>query len=276
MSSFLYLSIILWDIDPQIITSLDFFRWYGLLWAIGIISGIQVLKYIFKVEQVPQDNLDKLVTFVIFGIIIGARLGHIIFYDPIYYWNNPIEILPIKLEPHFQFTGLAGLASHGGVVGALLGLSLYIKKYKQNYLWILDRLTISASLLGCFIRVGNLMNSEIIGTPTSVPWAFVFTRVDQIPRHPAQLYEAVFYLMIFILLFLIWRSNKVANTGFIFGLGLMLIFLQRFLVEFVKENQVAFENKMILNMGQILSIPMILIGLYFIVKSYTNKKLKAQ
>ncbi len=207
------------------------------------------------------------------GVVIGARLGHILFYDPVYYWNNPVEILPFKLEPHFYFTGLAGLASHGGVMGALLGLHLYNRRLNTSYLWLLDRLTIASALLGSFIRFGNFLNSEIVGTPTSMPWGIVFTRIDGLPRHPAQLYEAVFYLFIFALLFVLWKSGQTRHyTGFLFGLGLSLIFLQRFIVEFFKEVQSSFENEMVINMGQILSIPMILAGVAILILSLKKPK----
>lgn len=259
---------IVWDIRPEIFPGFMYLRWYGLFWAMGILLGYQVMYFMYKKERSPIAELDKLVLYIVIGVILGARLGHILFYEPIYYWNHPIEILPIRIHPHFQFVGLAGLASHGGVAGALIALFLYRRKYKKDYLFILDRLTIAASLLGAFIRLGNLMNSEIIGTPTSLPWAFIFSRVDQIPRHPAQLYEAIFYLIIFIVLFLIWKSGTFKEyKGLLFGLGLSLIFVQRFVVEFVKENQEAFEDKLFLNMGQILSIPMIVFGVIIIVWS---------
>ena len=265
------LGFIVWNVDPRIIPDLEFLRWYGLLWAAGIILGYQVMSVIYKKELRPQSELEKLVTYVILGVLIGARLGHILFYDPLYYWHNPIEILPFKLDPHFQFTGITGLASHGGVIGALFALFLYTRKYSKDYLWILDRLTIGASLLGCFIRMGNLMNSEIIGKPSTVPWAFILTRVDQIPRHPTQVYEAVSYFLVFVLLFVLWRLGKVERRkGFLFGLGLALIFIQRFLIEFIKEDQVAFEKGLWLNMGQWLSIPMILIGALFIAMSFKH------
>src|SRR5688500_4434688 len=209
-------SYIIWDIDPRIFTGLEFLRWYGFCWAIGMILGYQVMLKIYKHEGLSQPSLDKLATYVALGAIIGARFGHILFYDPIYYLNNPIEILPIRIEPTFQFTGLAGLASHGGVLGALFALYLYSKKYKKDFLWTLDRLTVAGPLLGGFIRLGNLMNSEIIGIPAQVPWAFVFIRIDQVPRHPAQLYEALFYLAISSILFLLWKSGKVQNhKGFL-------------------------------------------------------------
>lgn len=262
-------SYIIWDIDPTIFAGVEFLRWYGCCWATGMILGYQVMQRIYKQEGLSQSDLDKLTTYVALGAIIGARLGHILFYDPVYYLNNPIEILPIRIAPTFEFTGLAGLASHGGVLGALLALYLYSKKYKKDFLWTLDRLTIAGPLVGGFIRLGNLMNSEIIGTPAEVPWAFVFTRVDQVPRHPAQLYEALFYFAIALILFLLWKSGKVQNhKGFLFGLGLSLIFAQRFLMEFIKESQVAFEDNLLLNMGQILSLPLIIIGILIMVWSF--------
>jgi len=267
---------IIWDFDPRIFAGLEFLRWYGLCWAIGMILGYQVMLKIYKHEGLSQPDLDQLTIYVVLGAIIGARFGHILFYDPIYYLNNPIEILPIRIKPTFQFTGLAGLASHGGVLGALFALYLYTKKYKKDFLWTLDRLTIAGSLLGGFIRLGNLMNSGIIGIPTQVPWAFVFLRVDQVPRHPAQLYEAIFYLAISLILFLLWKSGKVQKyKGFLFGLGLSLIFTQRFLMEFLKENQVAFEENLLLNMGQMLSLPLIIIGILIIVwslKKFASKQ----
>lgn len=270
------ISYILWDIDPQLFDGFEFFRWYGFCWAVGMILGYQITLRIYKAEGIPTVELDKLTTYVMLGAIIGARLGHILFYDPVYYLNNPIEILPIRIKPTFQFTGLAGLASHGGILGALIGLYLYNRKFEKDYMWILDRLVIGGALLGAFIRIGNLMNSEIIGIPSQLPWAFIFSHIDQTPRHPAQLYEALFYLIISLTLFLIWRSKKVSNyKGFLFGLGIFLIFLQRFLVEFLKENQVEFEEQLMLNMGQTLSIPLILTGIFIMtwsIKKFANKQ----
>ncbi len=254
-------SYINWSIRPEIFSAIPFLRWYGVMWALGLLGAIQIMQWIYKKDNHPLEKLDKLTLYMIIGIILGARLGHVFFYDFAYYLERPIEILPIRLEPSFQFTGFAGLASHGGVIGALLALYIYNRKYPQGYLWLLDRLTISAAFLGGFIRLGNLMNSEIIGIPTSVPWAFIFSDVDGIPRHPAQLYEAIFYFIIFGILMYMRRIERIREaTGVIFGAGLGLIFFQRFFVEFLKENQVAFEEGMALNMGQILSIPMVLIA----------------
>lgn len=252
---------IFWDINPEIIEGLVFFRWYGVCWLLGMILAYELLRHIYKSEGVPLKELDHLVIYLVLGVIIGARLGHVLFYDPVYYWNNPIEILPFKINPTFEFTGFVGLASHGGTIGALLALFIYHRRFRKSYLWLLDRMVIAGPALGWLIRIGNLMNSEIIGTPSNVPWAFVFTRVDTVPRHPAQLYEAVFYLVISIVLYLVWKSKKFyEQQGFIAGLGITLIFIQRFLVEFFKERQVAFEENLILDMGQILSIPLILAG----------------
>lgn len=261
------ISYIIWDVDPRIIEGVDFLRWYGCCWAVGMMLGYQILRKIYKAEGLNQSSLDTLTTYLILGIILGARLGHILFYDPLYYWHHPIELLPFRLNPTFQFTGIAGLASHGGIAGALIALYCYNRKFKLGYLFMLDRLIVVGVLVGGFIRLGNLLNSEIIGKATQLPWAFIFTRIDQTPRHPTQLYEALFYFMIFLLLFLIWKAKKFNNErGFLFGLGISLIFIQRFLVEFLKENQVAFEEQMILNMGQILSIPLILIGIFVMLK----------
>jgi phosphatidylglycerol:prolipoprotein diacylglycerol transferase len=259
---------IIWDIAPEIFHGFEFLRWYGVCWAAGMIIGYEIMLRIYKTEDIPGVEVDKLTMYVVLGVLLGARLGHILFYDPVYYWNNPIEILPFKINPTFEFTGLAGLASHGGILGALLALYLYNRKLKRGYLWLLDRIAIAAAALGAFIRLGNVMNSEIIGIPSNVPWAFIFTRVDQIPRHPAQLYEAIFYLGISIALYFIWKSKKFyERNGFICGLGITLIFTQRFLIEFLKENQVAFEENLTLNMGQILSIPLILGGVALMIWS---------
>lgn len=262
---------IIWDINPQIFEGLVFFRWYGVCWVLGMLVGYRIMLNVYKSEDIPPVELDKLTTYLVLGAIPGARLGHILFYDPVYYWNNPIEILPFRINPTFEFTGLAGLASHGGILGALLALYLYNRKFRKGYLWLLDRLTIAGAGLGAFIRVGNLMNSEIIGIPSNLSWAFVFTRVDPIPRHPAQLYEAIFYLGISMALYFIWKSKKFyESNGFIFGLGITLIFAQRFLIEFLKENQVSFEEDLALNMGQTLSIPLIFGGVALMIWSLKN------
>ncbi|MFP4505981.1 MAG: prolipoprotein diacylglyceryl transferase [Cyclobacteriaceae bacterium] len=262
---------IIWDVEPGIFEGVEFLRWYSVSWVLGMLLGYKIMLDMYKSEGIPPAELDTLVTYVMLGGILGARLGHVLFYDPIYYLNNPVEILPIKINPTFQFTGLAGLASHGGVFGALFALYLYHRKYKRNYIWMLDRLIIAGAALGGCIRLGNLMNSEIIGIPSQLPWAFVFARVDDIPRHPAQLYEAVFYLGISTTLYFIWKSKRFyAHNGFIIGLGMTLIFAQRFIIEFLKENQVSFEENLALNMGQTLSIPLVFSGIILLIWSLTT------
>ena len=263
---------ITWDVDPLIFPPFEFLKWYGLLWVTGIILGYQLLLKIYRRENLPSSDADRLTLYVLIGAIVGARLGHVLFYEPLYYWNNPIEILPIKLNPQIRFTGLAGLASHGGVIGTLIALYVYNRKYKKGYLWMLDRLIIPGALLGGFIRLGNLMNAEIVGLPTELPWAFVFARIDQIPRHPSQLYESIFYFLIFILLFRLWKSGLAYYRGLLFGLGLTFIFTYRFAVEFFKEDQVAIESEWLLNLGQILSIPMILAGIVLVIWSVRQAK----
>ncbi len=264
---------IIWDIDPLVFHQFEFLRWYGLCWMLGILVGYMIVLKIYKSEGIPSIELDKVALYVMLGAIIGARLGHILFYDPAYYLENPIEILPFRIEPTFQFTGLAGLASHGGIVGASIALYVYNRKFNKSYLWLLDRMMIGGAALGGFIRLGNLMNSEIIGIPTQLPWAFVFTGVDNVPRHPAQLYEAIFYFIVSVVLYLVWKSGRFQNNnGFIFGLGLTLIFAQRFFIEFLKENQVAFEETLTLNMGQVLSIPLVLVGIVVMVWSLSGRE----
>lgn len=262
------ISYIIWDITPEIFDACIALRWYGVCWVLGMFLGYKILLKIYSAEGVALAELDKLTIYLVLGAILGARFGHILFYSPIYYWNNPIEILPVKINPTFQFTGLAGLASHGGILGALFALYLFNRKFKKNYLWLLDRITIAGAALGAFIRLGNLMNSEIIGIPSTVPWAFIFTHVDQMPRHPTQLYEAIFYVTISVILYLIWKSKQFyGQNGFISGLGITMIFTQRFLIEFLKENQVSFEENLSLNMGQTLSIPLIVAGIALMIWS---------
>ncbi|MEM9857699.1 MAG: prolipoprotein diacylglyceryl transferase [Bacteroidota bacterium] len=258
----LFLSVY-WDVRPEVIHGFSYLRWYSLFWGVGIYLGFLVLKRVFKHERTPLDLLDKMALSVMIGAVVGARLGHVLFYEPIHYLNNPIEILPIRLHPQFEFTGFLGLASHGGVLGALVGLWVFNQKHKMGFMWALDRLVISGALLGAFIRVGNFFNSEILGLPATVPWAVVFSRIDSIPRHPVQLYEALFYFACFIFLYSLRHRRKAFKAGYLFGIGMVLIFGQRFVIEFLKEDQVSFESDMMINMGQLLSIPIIMIAIVF-------------
>ncbi|HEY5825119.1 MAG TPA: prolipoprotein diacylglyceryl transferase, partial [Cyclobacteriaceae bacterium] len=260
------LAFIQWAIDPEIINIFGFpLRYYGTLFAAGIILCTVVLRWIFRKEDIPLDKLDTLTIYGIVGIFVGARLGHCLFYDPSYYFNHPLEmLLPIQLtdQGEYKFTGYLGLASHGGAVGLIIALILYSRKTQESIIKTIDLIAVVAGLGGGFIRLGNLMNSEMIGIPTTRPWAFIFERVDTVPRHPAQLYEAIAYFLIFaIMLFLYQTKRAKLKNGFFFGLVLVLIFVARFIIEFFKENQVGFEDGMTFNMGQLLSLPYIVMGL---------------
>lgn len=256
----LLLSYITWDVSREI-TSIGplTLRWYGLLFALAFVFGFIILTHVYKLEKKPQTDLEQLSIYVILGTVIGARLGHCLFYDPAYYLSNPFEMIKV-------WEG--GLASHGAAIGILAALYFFAKKKKdQGMLWTLDRLVIVVALGGALIRLGNLFNSEIIGMQTDVFWAFIFTKVDDLPRHPAQLYESIAYFISFGILYFVYiKYREKLKPGLLFGLFLISIFGFRFFVEFIKEDQSAFEAGMILNMGQILSIPFVLMGLYYLVR----------
>jgi len=268
-----------WDIDPEIINLFGIsLRYYGILFVGGLVLCIYILKWIFKAENIPLTNLDKLSIYGMIGIFAGARLGHCLFYDPAFYLSHPLEML-LPIQPTaaggYKFTGYQGLASHGGAIGLIIALIIYAKRTKEPIIKTIDLIAVVAPLGGCFIRLANLMNSEIIGIPTNVPWAFIFVREDNLPRHPAQLYEAISYLLIFGLLFYIYKTKREKlQNGFFFGLSIALIFVARFFIEFIKEKQVPFEEQMKLDMGQLLSIPFILVGIGFII--YGLKKTKKE
>jgi prolipoprotein diacylglyceryl transferase len=257
-------SFIHWNIDPEIFNFFGFpLRYYSLMFLLAFITSFAVLQKIYAKEGVDKNLLSSLVVYIAVGTLAGARLGHCLFYDWAYYRHHIAEIfLPFEILSgmRFRFTGYQGLASHGGAIGILLAAVLYSRKYTVNFFWLLDRLVIVCSIAGFYIRLGNLFNSEIIGTSTALPWAFVFERVDNIPRHPAQLYEAFCYLGIFLILFRLYKTRS-AQKGYLFSLFLILVFSVRFILEFWKQDQVAFERTMLLDMGQILSIPFIIIGI---------------
>lgn len=265
-----------WDVDPEIINILGFsIKYYGLLFMTGLLLCYFILRKIYKNENLSSQAHEAIIVYGIVGILLGARLGHCLFYDFEYYSKNPLEILlPIQKgsDGSYHFAGIAGLASHGGTVGLIIAMMLYSKKYSIRLLKIFDLIAIVAPLGGAFIRLSNLMNSEMIGVPTNLPWAFIFKRVDGIPRHPAQLYEAISYFIIFFILLLLYRRHTVKiGNGFYFGLSIFLIFTMRILIEFLKIDQVEFEKGMVLNMGQILSIPFIILGLFFTLKGWMRK-----
>jgi phosphatidylglycerol---prolipoprotein diacylglyceryl transferase len=259
---------IIWNVDPEVLRIGGFsLRYYSLLFAVAFLLGYWLMKKMYRKEGLPEERVGSLLIYIIAGTIIGARLGQVFFYEFGYYKDHLLEILlPFKIRPNgLEWTGFQGLASHGGAIGILIALAFYCKKYQQNFLQTVDKLVIVVALAGFFIRLGNLFNSEIIGEPTSVAWAFVFQKIDAIPRHPSQLYEAVAYLAIF---FLLWNLYKrkwaMLQKGVLFGLFLVLVFAARFVIEFTKEPQETFEKSLPINMGQILSLPFILLGAYFI------------
>ncbi|MCF0071081.1 prolipoprotein diacylglyceryl transferase [Dyadobacter sp. CY261] len=263
------LNYIVWNIRPEVFSFLDVPRWYGVFWAIGVFLSISVGTYIFKAEKRPNGEIDKLAIYLIIGTLLGARLGHILFYAPLYYWQHPIEILPVSLTPAFHFTGLAGLASHGGGIGLITATFIYARQNRLNFLWLLDRIAIVAPLCGVFIRLGNLINSEMVGIPSTMPWAFVFTNIDSIPRHPAQLYEAIYCALLFVVMYYLWHNKRTDwPNGILFGLMLTILFSLRFIDEYFKVNQESFENDMVLNMGQLLSIPFIVVGIVIVASKF--------
>ena len=258
------LATITWSISPEIFSLGPIhIRWYGLLFATSFIIGFKIMEWVYTKEKKNLDDLNDLIWYMILGTVIGARLGHCLFYNPEYYLSNPIEILKV-------WTG--GLASHGAAVGILIAIYYYSKKKKdQSFLYVMDRIVITVALAAFFIRMGNLFNSEIIGQPTDMPWGFIFTSVDSIPRHPTQLYEAFSYLASFFVIFSVYKkSDGIFKGGLLFGIFLIWIFGFRIFVEFFKENQSGFEQGMALNMGQLLSIPLVLFGLYLL---FRNPKL---
>ena len=295
------LNYITWNVDPVLIHlgSLQI-RWYGLLWALGFLIGYFIMKRIYKREKMTDDSMDKLLIYMLVSTVIGARLGHCLFYEPDYYLSNPLKMLAV-------WEG--GLASHGGAIGILIGLWLYVRDYNKskkekdnlqqiNYIWILDRIVVAVCLVGALIRVGNVMNHEIYGTPTSLPWGFVFMRGSEqfcgtfdnytacnawdapcppsewLPCHPTGLYEAFFCLVTMGILLWMYYKRDLGHKqpGLMFGTFLVIIFGSRILIEFLKNVQVDFERNMTFDMGQWLSVPFVLIGIGMIVWSYVHRK----
>ncbi|MBO5932321.1 MAG: prolipoprotein diacylglyceryl transferase [Bacteroidaceae bacterium] len=253
-------------------------RYYSLMWCIGLVAAYFLVRKFFKDRKISDDTFEPLFVYCFLGILIGARLGHCIFYQPDYYlssFEHIIEmLLPIAFTPDgVKMVGYAGLASHGGTIGIFVAIYLYCRKYKVKLLEVVDMICVATPFTAGCIRIGNLMNSEIVGKATGTDWGFIFAALgEDFPRHPAQLYEAIAYFTIFIISILIYKKHKdMVGSGFYFGFCLATIFTFRFFVEFCKEVQVDFEEGMALDMGQILSIPFMLIGAYFI---YRGIKLK--
>ena len=254
------------------------FRWYSLCWLIGLILAYIIVKKLYKEAKIKDELFDPLFIYCFLGILIGARLGHCLFYQPDYFLSSIDHIIEMLLPIHkvadgsWKFTGYEGLASHGGTLGLMLALFIYCHRSKLSAWLVLDFIAIATPVTACFIRLGNLMNSEIIGKVTTVPWAFIFEQIDDQPRHPGQLYEAIVYFIFFFIGWWFYRHKpEKVGTGFFFGLCLTLIFTARFFIEFTKENQVEFEESLPLDMGQLLSIPFIIIGVVCMVRSRYKK-----
>lgn len=267
-----FLSYIVWNADPVLIDSFVTVRWYGLMFAVGFWIGFNIVAKMYKHEGAPEKWMGILLIWVAAGTIIGARLGHVFFYAWDYYSEHPWKILA---------TWEGGLASHGGAIGVIVAVILYsIFTTKRSPLWTFDKLVVAIALVGALIRIGNLMNSEIFGYPTTLPWGFMFVRSAEWHAlyegqacHPTQLYEAFCYLALFgLLMWMYWRKNAQCRPGLIFGTFLVGIFLPRFFIEFIKNDQADFEAGMLLNMGQLLSIPFVLVGLFFIIRAFMRPK----
>lgn len=257
-----FLSFIHWNANPEIfhLGPLSV-RWYGFLFASGFLIGYYIGEKMLRSEGVPQKWIDSVFFYIIIATILGARLGHVFFYGWDYYSQNPGEIFKVW---H------GGLSSHGGTLGILIAIIIYSKVVtKRSMLWILDRIVVPTALVAAFIRLGNLMNSEIYGVQTTLPWGFVFERNGEtVAKHPTQLYEAFSYILTFVVLtYMYWKTRAKNKEGLIFGLFFMFIFGARFFIEFIKEDQEAFEAGMALNMGQWLSIPFVLGGLFLAIRA---------
>lgn len=267
------LGFITWDVSPEIFTWPVTVRWYGLMFAIGFWLGFNIVSRMFKREGAPESWLGSLLIWVACGTIVGARLGHVFFYQWDYYSQHLAEI-PCIWE--------GGLASHGGAIGVILAVVLFsVFTSKRSSLWTFDRLVVAVALVGGLIRIGNLMNSEIFGHATDLPWGFMFVRSREWQAlysgqacHPTQIYEALCYFALFgLLMWMYWKKNSGERPGLIFGTFLIGVFLSRFLIEFIKNDQVAFEEAMTLNMGQWLSVPFILIGVWLIIRALKRPRL---
>lgn len=243
-------------------------RWYSMCWLMGLLLGYLLMHRLYKEQKIAEEKFEPLFLYIFVSVLIGARLGHCLFYQPDYFlssWDHFIEmIIPMRhlADGSWKFVGYEGLSSHGGVIGMLIAIWLYSRNTKVPVWVVLDNMGICSCITATFIRLGNLMNSEIIGKVTDVPWAFIFQRVDQYPRHPGQLYEALSYALFFFIIYGVYRRKREkVGTGYFFGLCIALVFVARFLIEYTKDIQVDFESGMLLDMGQLLSIPFIILGI---------------
>jgi prolipoprotein diacylglyceryl transferase len=262
--------------DPSIGIDLGFItlRYYSMMFLIAFAGGYYIMKNVFKAENASQEALDKVLVYTIVGTLLGARLGHVIFYQAELFLQDPLSVfLPFQFVPEFKFTGFRGLASHGAAIGIFIAMVLYSRKVvKRHVLWVLDRIVLPVSFGGVFVRIGNFLNSEIVGKPTHSDFGVVFVQLgEDFPRHPAQLYESVGYLILFIFLSIVyWQTKRSQTHGFLFGLFFTLLWTIRFLVEYVKAPQVAERADWLFNTGQLLSLPLIGIGVLLLI--FASKK----
>ncbi|MCH2044077.1 MAG: prolipoprotein diacylglyceryl transferase [Saprospiraceae bacterium] len=274
------LNAIHWSPDPIIIDLGGFaLRWYSTLFAIGFVISYTIIHRVNKAEGGDPDLIDKMLIHVVLGTVLGARLGYCVFYEPEMFVNNPLGvILPVEFSPEFRFTGFSGLASHGGTIGIIIAMALLSWRTGKSTLWYLDKMAMVTALGGMCIRLGNLMNSEIVGTETTVAWGFIFERHNAIEGlaegtvlHPVQLYEAIGYFFLFLFMMRYYKRNygKVRD-GHMLGVFLALLFTIRYVLEFVKETYLPWESDFV-RMGQILSVPFILVGIYL---AYSRRNLK--
>ena len=279
------LSYVTWNVDPELFTVLGReIRWYGLLWVIGLIVAVIIVQRIFDKEKLPEKWFVSLFVYMILGIILGARLGHCLFYEPAYYLSHPLEILKI-------WEG--GLASHGGVIGIIIAVWLYSKKVtKKSMLWTFDRVIVPTGFTAAFIRLGNLMNHEIYGGPTSEPWGFRFIEnlpywkagaapIYTDPSHPTQIYEAIIYLIVFaVTMYMFFKTNAKYKQGLTLGVAMIMIFLSRFFIEYLKnvqvQSEIAMRESTGLILGQWLSIPFVLWGVWLVWNALRKSKQKEE
>ena len=270
-----------WNIDPVALRVGGFpIMYYSLLLIAGTVLSVWILKRVYKENGMPWEHLQVLVMLSLTGLFLGARLGHCLLYEYEYYFAHPLEILlpiRVKTDGTVVFSGYQGMASHGGLVGWMIAMVVYSRLTGEKVLRTLDTIALVLPLAAGFIRLGNLANSEIIGVETDLPWAFIFERVDLVPRHPAQIYEALAYFFTFGVNLLLYRRLGLnRGRGVLLGNTLVLVFAARFLIEFVKERQVPFEDQMHLDVGQVLSIPFILLGVFLLVRGLTGWKNRGQ
>jgi len=252
-----------WNIDPNIFKfGVIQLRWYGVLFVASFFIGIEILKWVYRRESKDPAILENFLLFIIIGAVVGARLMHCFAYEPDYYLSHPMEVL---------YVWKGGLASHGGMLGVIIALYLFARRYREGFVWLMSRATLAGMVTAAFVRIGNFFNSEILGLPTDKPWAIIFSRIDNLPRHPVQLYEAAAYFVILgILLWLYRRSSFAFATKILPGVFLVLLFGARFLLEYTKTEQADYTTALPFTVGQMLSMPFVLIGLLWIFWAFAN------